>query len=142
MTMRCADRGVQQAQIIVDLGDGADRRARTPARGLLLDGDRWRQAVDRINVGPLHLVQELPRVRRERLDIPPLSFRIDGVERERRFPRAAEPGDHRERVPRNLHADVLQVVLASPPDCDVLDGHDVDNCCNFEAGPTEWSVSE
>jgi hypothetical protein len=33
-------------------------------------------------------------------------------------------------------------VLARPPDGNVLDGHLQDICCNFEAGPTEWSGSE
>ena len=31
----------QDAEVIVDLGDGADRRSRVAAAGLLLDRDRW-----------------------------------------------------------------------------------------------------
>ena len=45
--IRDADPGVEQAQVVVDLGDRADRRARVPRRGLLLDRDRRRQAGDR-----------------------------------------------------------------------------------------------
>ena len=39
-----ADLGVEDAQVVVDLGDGADRRARVGRRALLLDGDRRREA--------------------------------------------------------------------------------------------------
>ena len=42
--VRHADVGEQQAQVVVDLGDGADRRARVRAGGLLLDRDRRRRA--------------------------------------------------------------------------------------------------
>ena len=42
---RLADAGVEQAQVVVDLGDRADRRARVVRRRLLLDGDGRRQAL-------------------------------------------------------------------------------------------------
>ncbi|MND44270.1 hypothetical protein D3C80_351020 [compost metagenome] len=38
-TARLADSGKQQTQVVVDLGDGADGRARVVGGGLLLDGD-------------------------------------------------------------------------------------------------------
>src|SRR5262249_27792917 len=38
--MRVTETGEKDAQVVVDLGDGADRRARTLARRLLLDADR------------------------------------------------------------------------------------------------------
>ena len=37
--VRLADAGVQQAQVVVDLRDGADRRAGIARGGLLVDGD-------------------------------------------------------------------------------------------------------
>ncbi len=39
---RGADAGKQQAQVVVDLGDGADGGARVVRGGLLLDRDGWR----------------------------------------------------------------------------------------------------
>jgi len=57
MAMRRPDRGIEKAKVVVDLGDGAHRGARAAARGLLLDGDGRRQAVDRIHIRPLHLVE-------------------------------------------------------------------------------------
>ena len=52
--IRHPDAGEEQAQVIVNLGDGADGRARVPRRGLLLDGDRRREPVDGLHVGLLH----------------------------------------------------------------------------------------
>ena len=110
--MRNADGGVEHPQVIVNLGDGADRRARTAAGGLLLDRNRRAQPVDRVHFGPLHLIQKLPRIGRKRLHVAPLALGVDGVERERRFPGSAQPRDHREGIARNLDVDVLQIVLA------------------------------
>ena len=110
--VRHADRRVQQAQVVVDLGDGADGGARAAAGGLLLDGDGGAQAVDGIDIGPLHLVQKLARVGGERLHIPPLALGVDGVEGQRGFARSAQPGDHGEGVARDLDVDILQIVLA------------------------------
>jgi hypothetical protein len=81
--VRRAGAGEEQAQVVVDLGDGADRRARVVAGGLLLDGDGRRQALDQVDVGLLHQLQELPRVGRERLDVAALALGVERVEGER-----------------------------------------------------------
>ena len=52
------DAGVQHAQIVVDLGDRADGRARVLPAGLLRDRDRRAQARDQIDVGLGHLARE------------------------------------------------------------------------------------
>ena len=122
-TMRHADGGIQQAQVVVDLGDGADGGTRAAAGRLLLDGDRRAQAVNAVHIGPLHLVEELARVGRKRFHVAPLSLGVNSVEGERRLARAAKAGDDGQSVARNLDADVLQVVLACPADCDAADTH-------------------
>ncbi len=58
----CAHRGVEKAQIVVDLGDGAHGGARTAAGRLLLNRDGRAETFDGIHVGPLNLVEELPCV--------------------------------------------------------------------------------
>jgi len=60
----------------------------------------------------LHLLEELPRVRGQGLDVATLSFREDGVERERRFPRTGNAGDHDKLVAGNDDINVLEIVLA------------------------------
>ncbi len=121
--VRRANRGVEQAQVVVDLGDGAHGGARAAAGGLLLDGDGRTEALDGVHVGPLDLVEKLARVGGERLDIAALALGIDGVEGERALAGAGEAGDHRERVARDAHVDVAQIVLARPAHRDVSDGH-------------------
>ena len=86
-----ADARVEQAQVVVDLGDRADRRSRVARRRLLLDRDGGRQPLDRVDVGLAHLVEELARVGRQRLDVAALPFGVDGVERERDLPDPESP---------------------------------------------------
>ena len=107
-----ADAGEQQAQVVVDLGDRADRRARVLRGGLLLDRDRRRQAGDRIDVRLLHQLEELAGVGREALDVAALAVGIDRVERERALARAREPGDHHQPVARQIEIDRSEVMLA------------------------------
>ena len=114
--VRPADPRVQQPQVVVDLGDRADRRARVARGRLLVDRDRRREPVDRVDVGLLHHLQELARVRGERLDVTALPLGVDRVERERRLPRAGQARHAHERVPRDADGDVLQVVLAGAVD--------------------------
>jgi hypothetical protein len=60
--VRVADAGVQQAQVVVDLGDGAHRRPRVAGGRLLVDGDGGRQSLDEVDVGLVHLAQKLAGV--------------------------------------------------------------------------------
>ena len=115
-----ADARPEQAQVVVDLGDRADRRARVARAGLLLDRDRRRQPLDRVDVGLAHLVEELARVGRQRLDVAALPLGVDRVERERRLARARQPGDDDQLVARDLDVDVLEVVLARALDDDLF----------------------
>ena len=60
--VRDTDASEQEAQIVVDLGDGADRRPRVAACGLLVDRDRRGKPFDEIDIGLVHLPQELAGV--------------------------------------------------------------------------------
>ena len=72
-----------------------------------------------IDVGLLHHLQELARIGAERLDVTPLPLGIDGVEGEARLARAAEAGDHRQRLARDIDVDILEIVLARAADGEV-----------------------
>ncbi len=52
----------EQAQVVVDLGDGPDGRPGVPRGRLLVDRDRRREAVDRVDVRLLHQAEELAGV--------------------------------------------------------------------------------
>src|SRR4030067_234022 len=102
----------QEPQVVVDLGDGAGRGPGVLPDRLLLDGDGGGEPFDRVDVGLLHLLEELACVGGKGLDVPALPLRVDRVEGQRRLPRPRYPGDHDAAVPGDLHVGVFQVVLA------------------------------
>src|SRR6476469_7614389 len=114
--VRTTGAGEEQAEVVVDLGDGADRRARVAVGRLLVDRDRGRQTLDEVDVGLVHLPEELPGVRRQRLDVATLPLREDRVEREARLARPREPGEDDEAVAWEVDGHVAQVVLARAAD--------------------------
>ena len=116
--VRMADAGVEQAQVVVDLGHGAHGGARVARGGLLVDGDGRRQTLDGVDVRLVHLPQELAGVGGQALDIAALALGIDGVEGEARLARAGQTGDDYEPVAREGKRDVLEVVLPGPRDDD------------------------
>ena len=118
-----ADSGEEQPEMVVDLGDGADRRSRIPGGALLVDADRGAQPVDLVDVRLLHLPQELACVCAQRLDVSALSLGIDRVESQARLPRARETSDHDQPVARHLDVEVFQVVLARTAHGDLVGGH-------------------
>ena len=120
--VRVADAGVEQAQVVVDLGDGADGGARVAGGRLLVDGDRRRETLDAVDVRLVHLAEELARVGGEALDVAALALGVDRVEGERRLARPGEAGDDDEAVARQPQGDVLEVVLAGAVDDEVA-GH-------------------
>ncbi len=121
--VRPTDARVEQAQVVVDLGHGAHGRARVARGRLLVDRDRRAEALDRVDVGLLHHLEELARVGRERLDVAALALGVDRVEGKARLAGAGEPGDADERVPREPDRDVLEVVLPGAVDDQLVGCH-------------------
>src|SRR5579871_5060696 len=122
-TMRHSDRSEEQAKVIVDLGDRSDSRSGAAASSLLLDRDGRAKSIDCIDIRTFHLIQKLPRIGRQSLNIASLALGINRVKSQRRFPRAAQPGDNGESVTWNLHVDVFQIVLPGAPDRDLRNRH-------------------
>ena len=123
--VRHADARPQQPHVVVDLGDGADGRARVLRGGFLLDRDRRRQSVDLVDVRLLHHLEELPRIGGEGLHVAPLALGIDGVEGERGFARTGQAGEHHKPVARDRDVDILEIVFARAAD-------------RYLAGVTRW----
>ena len=122
--VRDADPGEQQPEVVVDLGDGADRRPRVAARALLVDRDGRRQAVDLVDVRLLHLAEELAGVRAEALDVAALALGVDRVEGEAGLAGAAQAGDDDEPVAREGDRHVLEVVFARTAHDELILGHE------------------
>jgi hypothetical protein len=148
--MRPTHARVEQAQVVVDLGDGAHRRARIPRGGLLVDRDRRGQPLDRVDVGLLHHLEELTRVRREALDVAPLTLGVDRVEGQGRLAGARQPGDADQLVPGQPDVDVLEVVLPGAVDDELFLGHNRpslagwigSNKCSFRGRETRLRSEE
>ena len=106
------DPGPEQAQVVVDLGDRAHRRARVARGGLLVDRDRRAETLDRVDVRLVHLPQELPGIRGQRFHVAALPLRVDRVEGEAGLTGARQARDHDQRIARQPQVQVLEVVLA------------------------------
>jgi hypothetical protein len=114
----------QQAQVVVDLGDRADGGPRVAVGRLLVDRHRRRQALDEVDVGLVHLAEELPGIGGQRLDVPALPLGEDGVEGQRGLARPGQAGEHDQGIARQVDGDVLEVVLAGAAD-DQSVGHEI-----------------
>ena len=112
------DPGVEDAEEIVDLGDGRHGGPGVLARGLLLDGDGRRDALDEVGVRLVHPLQELAGVGGQGFDVAALALGVQGIEGQGGLPRAADAGHDDELVQRDVHVHVLQVV---DPDSAELD---------------------
>ncbi len=113
-----ADARPEQPHVVVELGGRADRRPGVPNRVLLADGDGRADVLDPVDVRLLHPLQELAGVGRQRLDVPPLPLRIDGIEGQRGLPRSADARDNDELANGNRDVDVLQIMSTGALDDD------------------------
>ena len=108
----------QEADVVVDLRDCSDRRARIPDTVLLAQRQRGRNRRDRVDVRPIDPFQKKPRVGREALHVAPLSFGVEGVENQARLAGAGHPRDHGQLAARNIERDVLEIMGAGTPNTD------------------------
>ena len=108
--VRRRDGAVEDAQVVVDLGDGRDDGARVAGRRALLDGDCRGEALDPLDVGLLQAVEELARVGGERLDVASLALGVERVEGEGGLPAPREARDDGQGIAGDDDVDALQVV--------------------------------
>ena len=111
--------GVQEAQEIGNLRDGADGGTGVAARGLLLDGDDGAQAVHALDLGLLQDPHEMLGIGRERVHVAALPLGIQRVEGQRGLSAAADARDHDELAARQIHVDVLQIMGTGASDFDL-----------------------
>lgn len=87
---------------------------------LLVDGNRWRQSFDFVDIRLVHLSQELAGVCRQRLDIPTLALRENRIERQRRLAGAGQAREYDKFVSWDLEIDVFEVVFPCTPNHDFV----------------------
>src|SRR5690606_13014676 len=96
--------------MFVDLRDAADSRSSRSADVFSRDGNRRRNAFDALCSRLVELLQELPRVSRETLDVPPLPLRIKRVEGETRLAAAANAAKGDQPPMWQIEVNVLEIV--------------------------------
>ena len=118
-TVPLADPGEEHAQIVVDLGDRAHRRAGIRAAGLLRDRDRRAQPGDQIDVRLGHLPEELAGETGKAFDVAPLPLGIERIEGQRALARAADAGEANQSISGQDKTYVPQIVLSGALNQDV-----------------------
>jgi autotransporter translocation and assembly factor TamB len=94
--------------------------ARIDNGAVFLEQAAVRYSEIRVHVGLLHQLEDLPGIGGQALDVAALAVGVDGVERERALAGAGQPGDHDQRVARQIDVDRFQIVLARAADADEL----------------------
>ena len=104
--------GEEQPEKMINFRHRRDGRFSAATRDALLNRDARRQTGDKIDIGLFELLDKLPGIRRHAVEETSLSFRKQNVERERRFPRAAQAGNNNHLIARNFYVDVFEIVFA------------------------------
>ena len=102
--------GEEEAEVVVDFGGGGDGGTRVAGGIFLADRDGWGEAVDVIDIGFLHAVEELAGVGGEGLDVAALAFGVDSVEDERRLAGPGDAGDDGQPAMGQVEIDVFEVM--------------------------------
>ena len=108
----------QQPQEVVELGHGRHGALATAPAGALLNGDRGRDAEDRVHVRPRGGLDELARIGVEGLQVTTLALVEDDVEGHGALAGTGQARKHRELVARDPDVHVLQVVFTRVVDGD------------------------
>ena len=122
-TMTLADAGEEHAEIIVNLGDRAHRRAGIRAAGLLRNRDRRAKPGNQIDVRLGHLPEELAGETGKTLDVATLPLGIERIESQRTLARAADSGKANQSISGQDKTYVPQIVLSGALDQDVGISH-------------------
>ena len=107
-----AEAGVEEAEVLGDLGDGGDGALARTAGDTLLDRDGGRDAGKAVDGGAGHLLHELAGVGAHGVHEAALALGEDDVEGEGALARSGDAGDDVELTVRDGERDVFEVVLA------------------------------
>ena len=106
--------GIQESQVVIDLGCGAHGAARVAVDRLLPYRDDGTQAGNLVHVGALEHPHHVTGIGREGFQVSALPLGKHGVKCQRRLAAATQPRHYREAVVRNLNVNVLEVVDSCP----------------------------
>ena len=111
-TMGNTHTGVEEAKIVVDLGDRAHGGAGVLGGGLLVNGDGRGQSLDEIHVGLVHLTQKHAGVGGQGLHESAVSLGVDGIKGQRGFTRSRKSRHDHQLVAGDGDVHILQIMHA------------------------------
>lgn len=112
--------GPNRLHVVGDFSHRPHRRAGGFDGVTLLDRDGRGDAFDFVDFGFIHAVKKLPRIRGKGFDIAALAFRVERIESERRFARAAQSRDDDEPVFRQIEIEPFEIVVPNALKTDKL----------------------
>ncbi len=110
----------EQAQEMIDLGQGRHGALAAAAAGALFDGHRRRDAENGVDVGAGGRLHELSGIGIERFEVAALAFVEQDVESHGALAAAADAGDDREAVAGDADVDVFEIMFAGMDDFDAV----------------------
>jgi len=119
-TVAGAETSIEHPQEVRNLRQGSQGGTGTRHLEPLTDGNGRAQALDGIDFRRIQALQKLTRPCRQRFQIPPLAFGEECVESEGGFSGPAYAGNHDELVAGKGNIDVLEIVLASAANDDMV----------------------
>ena len=105
---------IKKSQKIVDFSDCSHSRTRVVSRRLLLDGNDWTEARNRLDLRLFQYAHKMLRIGRKRIHITPLTLCVYRIECQRRLAAAAQSRHHDKLAARNSQRRPLQVVRPRP----------------------------
>ncbi len=96
-----------------------DRGTRGLDRVSLLNGDGRAYVFNGVDIRAVQKFQKLPCVGAERLRVPAVAFRMQGIKYQRGFSSPTQSGNYDQLAQRKIEIDILQVIL---PDAAQADG--------------------
>jgi hypothetical protein len=139
-TILRAKPGKEEAQEMVNFGDGGDGAFAAAARDALFDADGRGNAGDQVHFGPGQLGDELAGVGVHGIQETALSLGKQEVEGQGAFARTADARDDHELVARDIQGDVLEIVFARAVDGNYFGPGGVRLSFHFQT-PRVWSCA-
>ena len=128
-TVRHADAGVHQTQIIVNFRHGPNSGTGVVAGGFLVNGNGRGKAGNFVHIRLFHLAQKLAGIAGQAFHIPALTVCIDGIKCQTGFAGAGQSCHDHQFVAGQRQVHVFQIVFSGSFDDDAVVGIDLDFIC-------------
>ena len=102
---------IKETEIIIDLRHRSNCGTWISVRRFLVNGNGRRKSFNAFHIRLLHLSKKLSCIRRQRLHISSLSFRVYRIKCQRRLSRTTDTGKDDQFISRNIQIHIFQIML-------------------------------